>query len=179
MTESFRSATYKLFRINFNIKSPIMKKILILSLLATTLLLSSCRGSKGSSSVNTKPIKKDGVHFVKSESLSAVLDAAAKENKFVFVDFYTTWCLPCKLMDEEVFPDKAMGEFFQENFISYKVDAEKGNGINLATIYNVSAFPTLLFLDEKGRTVERNDGSLGYTALREMAERAAAQRAMQ
>ena len=155
-----------------------MKKILILSLLATTFLLSSCKGTKGSTSVNTKPSKKDGVYFVKSESLTAVLEAAEKENKFVFVDFYTTWCLPCKLMDEEVFPDKAMGDFFKENFISYKVDAEKGNGINLATIYNVGAFPTLLFLDEKGRTVERNDGSLGYSALLRMAERAAAQRPM-
>jgi len=156
-----------------------MKKILALCLLASALLISSCRGSKGSTTIKTKPSKKDGIYFVKSESLSAVLDAAAAENKFVFVDFYTTWCLPCKLMDEEVFPDKAMGKFFKENFISYKVDAEKDNGINLATIFNVGAFPTLLFLDEKGRTVERNDGSLGYSALLQMAERAAAQRPVQ
>ncbi len=155
-----------------------MKNILLLSLLSVVFLFSSCKGSKNT--IGTKPSKKTkGVHFVKSESLTDVLEAAEKEGKFVFVDFYTTWCLPCKVMDEEVFPDKELGDFFKENFISYKVNAEKDNGVNLATVYNVGAYPTLIFMDEKGTTVERSDGSLSYSALMQMAERAAAMRPMQ
>ena len=151
-----------------------MKNILLLSLLSALLLFSNCKGSKGTSGSKFK--NQPGVQFVSSQSLTAVLEQAEHENKLVFVDFYTSWCLPCKMMDEEVFPDKAMGDYFKENFISYKVDAEKGNGINLATIYNTKTFPTLIFMDARGRTIERNEGSLSYTALMDMAERAASHR---
>ena len=156
-----------------------MKNILLLSFLGLAILFSSCKGSKNT--IGSKPNKKKGpgVHFVESETLTDVLEAAERDGKFVFVDFYTTWCLPCRVMDDEVFSDEELGDFFKENFISYKVDAEKGNGVNLATIYNVGAYPTLIFMDEKGSTVERSDGSLSYSALMQMAERAASMRPMQ
>jgi thiol:disulfide interchange protein len=117
--------------------------------------------------------KKTGIQFTQSETLSDVLDKAAAENKLVFVDFYTTWCLPCKLMDQDVFPDRRLGEFMNENFVSYKVNAEQGNGVNLATLYNIEGFPTLLFLDTAGNVLERKLGaayqremySLGESAL--------------
>lgn len=109
--------------------------------------------------------KKTGVEFVKSATLSDVLDKATAENKLVFVDFYTSWCLPCKLMDQDVFPDRRLGEFMNENFISYKVNAEEGNGTSLAKIYNIEGFPTLLFLDNKGNVLERK---LGAAYQREM-----------
>lgn len=109
--------------------------------------------------------KKTGVQFTQSETLSDVLDKATAENKLVFVDFYTTWCLPCKLMDQDVFPDRRLGEYMNENFVSYKVNAEQGNGINLATLYNIEGYPTLLFLDSKGNVLERK---LGAAYQREM-----------
>lgn len=120
-----------------------------------------------------KEAKNTGVQFTSSQTLSDVLDLALAEDKLVFVDFYTTWCLPCKLMDEDVFPDKRLGEFMNENFVSYKVNAEKGNGVNLATLYSINAYPTLLFLDSKGNVLEKKIGaayqremfSLGEAAL--------------
>jgi len=111
--------------------------------------------------------KQTGVQFTQSETLSDVLDKASAENKLVFVDFYTTWCLPCKLMDQDVFPDRRLGDFMNDNFVSYKVNAEQGNGVNLATLYNVEGYPTLLFLDSKGNILERK---LGAAYQREMFE---------
>lgn len=76
-------------------------------------------------------------------------------------------------MDQDVFPDRRLGEFMNENFVSYKVNAEQGNGVNLAAIYNIEGYPTLLFLDAKGNVLERKLGaayqremySLGESAL--------------
>jgi len=135
--------------------------IIWLGLAFSLLTLGACKSKKGT----TGEVKQTGVQFTSSQSLSAVLDQAAAENKLVFVDFYTTWCLPCRLMDEDVFPDRRLGDFMNENFINYKVDAEKGNGVNLATLYSVQGFPTLLFLDQKGNVLERK---LGATYQREM-----------
>lgn len=112
---------------------------------------------------------------MKSEKLMPVLEAAKAENKLVFVDFYTNWCLPCKLMDEDVFTDEEFAEYMNANFINYKVDAEKANGPNLALIYQVMAFPTLLFLDGDGKVLVRKVGAAYQTELRSMGEQARAE----
>lgn len=107
-----------------------------------------------------------------SGKLMPVLEAAKAENKLVFVDFYTTWCLPCKLMDEDVFTDQEFGTFMNDNFINYKIDAEKGGGPDLALVYQVMVFPTLLFLDSNGRVLVRKDGAAYQTELRKLAAQA-------
>lgn len=142
-------------------------KLTISFLFVISLFLFSCGGGK-----NAKVVQTPGVHFTDSKTLSALLDQAEIENKLVFVDFYTTWCLPCRLMDEEVFPDQRVGDFMNENFINYKVNAEKDNGVNLAFVYEVSAYPTLLFLDAKGRVIEKKIGAAFHDELLTMAERA-------
>jgi thioredoxin-related protein len=57
-----------------------------------------------------------------------VLQEAQKQKKGIFVDVYTTWCAPCKWLDKEVFSQASVGDFFKQHFISYKIDAEKGQG---------------------------------------------------
>ena len=114
--------------------------------------------------------------FTESDQLMPLLDQAKKESKLVFVDFYTDWCLPCKLMEKDVFMNKELGAFFNKNFINFKVDAEKGNGVNLAQIFSIKAYPTLLFLNEKGQVLERKEGAAYHTELKAMAESAIAKR---
>lgn len=54
--------------------------------------------------------------------------------------------------------------------MSFKVNAEKGHGPDIATIYNVKGFPTLLFVDHNGVVIKQKDGLAFHTELREMAE---------
>lgn len=114
--------------------------------------------------------KASAFHFVKDAPLTKVVDRAIEENKLVFLDIYTDWCLPCQIMDEEVFSDQRLGDYINENFISYKVNAEQGYGPDIATLYNVRGYPTLLFLDHHGRILESKNGMAYHRELREMAE---------
>lgn len=74
------------------------------------------------------------------------LEAARAEGKPVFIDFYTSWCGPCKMMARDVFPQKAVGEYFNENFVCIKLDAEK-EGKEQARKYKVDAYPTFLVIN--------------------------------
>ena len=98
--------------------------------------------------------QKSGVNFFKG-SLKEGLALAKKENKKVFIDVYTTWCGPCKKMSKEVFPVKKVGDFYNANYISLKIDAEKGEGVDIARQYKVSGYPTLLYLDTKGEVIKK------------------------
>jgi thiol:disulfide interchange protein len=53
-------------------------------------------------------------------------DRAKQENKPIFVDTYASWCEPCKWMDQNTFSQTTVGDFFNKNYISWKVDVEKG-----------------------------------------------------
>ena len=59
-----------------------------------------------------------------------------------------------------------------ENFINFKVDAEKAQGLDLAIMYMVSSYPTLLFLDDQGNVLERKDGLAFHEELISMADSA-------
>jgi thioredoxin-related protein len=86
-----------------------------------------------------------------------VLEKAKQTNKPLFIDVYTSWCGPCKKMSKDIFPLAEVGKVYNENFVCYQVDAEKGEGIDIARKYEVKAFPTYLFV--------KSDGTLFYTAI--------------
>ncbi|MPR33432.1 thioredoxin family protein [Salmonirosea aquatica] len=77
---------------------------------------------------------------------------AKAEKKLIFVDVYTTWCGPCKMLDSQVFSDRETGRRMNAFFVSYKADAES-QGRALAVKYGVNAFPTGLFMDADGNLV--------------------------
>ncbi|WP_229128251.1 MULTISPECIES: thioredoxin family protein [Butyricimonas] len=86
-------------------------------------------------------------------SLEKALEKASDENKLVFVDCYTSWCGPCKIMAKEVLPLKEVGDFLNERFVCVKYDMEQGKGPEIAKKYNVEAYPTFLLLNVDGSLV--------------------------
>ncbi|HUM50521.1 MAG TPA: thioredoxin family protein, partial [Chitinophagales bacterium] len=77
----------------------------------------------------TMVFAEDGIQFEEKATWKQVLDKAKKENKFILVDCYTTWCGPCKWMTKEVFPKASVGEAINPNYISSAFDMEKGEGL--------------------------------------------------
>ena len=58
-----------------------------------------------------------GIRFAEG-SWKELLETAKKEGKLIFVDCYTEWCQPCKQMEQQVFPSKKVGKFYNEHFIN-------------------------------------------------------------
>ncbi|QBO57311.1 thioredoxin family protein [Chryseobacterium salivictor] len=96
-----------------------------------------------------------GMKFEENKTFKDLLALAKKENRLLFLDAYTTWCGPCKMMAKNVFPQASVGEFYNANFINSKIDMEKGEGIDIAKKYNVRAYPTYLFINGDGELIHR------------------------
>lgn len=105
-----------------------------------------------------------------SKSLDKVKKIAAKQDKFIFIDAYTTWCGPCKWMSANVFTDKTVGDFFNENFVNLKLDMEKGEGLEFAKQYQVVAYPTLLFINADGDLIHQRIGAVPAEGLLEFGQ---------
>lgn len=110
-----------------------------------------------------------GVVF--TDNLDEALAKAKVENKLVFIDFYTSWCGPCKVMSAQVFPLEQVGTFFNQNFINCKIQCDdNGVGVELGKKYQVVAYPTLMFLNKEGEIVHSAAGSLSPERLIQLAK---------
>lgn len=105
------------------------------------------------------PTFSQGINF-RQDDWQNVLVQAKAQKKLIFVDIYTAWCGPCKEMDKKTFTDISVGDKFNARFINYKVDAEKGFGITLAKRYNVTSYPTCLFVDPSENLIYKQEGLL-------------------
>ena len=97
---------------------------------------------------------------------------AALEKKLIFVDAYTTWCGPCKWMAKNVFTTEDVGSYYNHHFINAKIDMEKGEGLELTKLFNVSFYPSLLYIDSEGAIVHRAVGSRDGKAFIELGKEA-------
>lgn len=98
---------------------------------------------------------------------ATILAKAKTEKKLVFLDAYAAWCGPCKLMEKNVFTDKTVSDFYNQNFINAHFDMEKGEGPSLAAKYGIRSYPTLLFLNGEGEIVGKE---LGYMQTQQFLE---------
>ena len=89
---------------------------------------------------------------------------AKKSNAIIFVDAYATWCGPCKWMAQNVFNDSTVANYYNSHFLCYQLDQEKGEGPDFAKQYQVSAYPTFLFIDGNGQMIHKVVGEMEVKA---------------
>jgi thiol:disulfide interchange protein DsbD len=78
--------------------------------------------------------------------------------KPVIIDFYATWCTPCRELEEVTFHQPDIVQLAEKDFTMVKVDVTKGGNPyheELLKKYNVKGVPTIVFLDADGK--ERTD----------------------
>ena len=118
-----------------------MKKLFVLIVLMAGIVWGAEAQSKGITFEQTKEWKK-------------VLKKAKKEKKLIFIDCYTSWCGPCKMLSSQVFTREDVGNQFNADFVNVKYDMEKdADGVMLKDKFEVKAFPTLVFVDPNTQQV--------------------------
>ncbi len=95
--------------------------------------------------------------FVKEIDYSQLKETVAKEDK-VLIDFFATWCGPCKMLAPVI--DKVASKTEGVTFV--KVDIDKN--VEAAAEYGVQVIPTLVLV-EKGEVKAREQGFMPEAAL--------------
>lgn len=104
---------------------------------------------------STEPLPE--MSFLRDNFKEALAQAKAT-HKMVFFDAYTTWCGPCKMMVRKTFTDTSVAAFYNEHFVNITIEMESGDGPALQQRYKITAYPTLLFLNEDGGLVHKAVG---------------------
>lgn len=85
-------------------------------------------------------------------------------DQLTLVDFFATWCGPCKMMHPVL---EQLKDELGESIRIIKIDVDKNN--NLAMNYRVQSVPTLM-LFRKGEMLWRQSGALPLSALKNLIE---------
>lgn len=102
--------------------------------------------------------REDGVEFHEL-TFDQALERAASEDKLVFIDFFTIWCVPCREMDATTFKDPEVAAWLAEHTVALKVDAEASETNEaLAERFGVRSYPNYVFLSPEGELQDRLTG---------------------
>lgn len=90
-----------------------------------------------------------------------VKETLEKENgKIILVDFYATWCGPCKTLLPTI--EKLGGDVDSDKFLVVKMNVDESK--EFATMNNIRNIPALLFFKD-GKVVDRMIGGQSYETL--------------
>lgn len=106
---------------------------------------------------NTFGENTEGIQFFHG-SWEEAKSKAKEENKILFIDFYTQWCGPCLNMVKTVFILPEVGSFYNDKFVSLKIDAETKEGAVLAKQYAVRSYPTYAFVNPANEKIVHRSG---------------------
>ena len=110
---------------------------------------------------------------IKWMTFDQAVTAQKKAPKPIFMDVYTDWCGPCKMLDKQTFHDKAVVEYVNTNFYAVKFNAEGNSEVNykgqkytnpqfdaakqgrnsphaFGSVLKIQGYPTMIVLNEKG-----------------------------
>jgi len=86
-----------------------------------------------------------------------VLAKAKAAGKPVFIDFTTDWCGWCRKLEADTYSQASVGDAMKA-FVCVMIDAEKGEGVEIAKRYGAHSYPTLVIVDSSGDEIDRISG---------------------
>ena len=110
-------------------------------------------------------------------TLEEAVKLQKKMPKKIMVDVYTNWCGPCKMLDKNTFHNKDVVDYVNKHYYAVKFNGE-GNDVvtfdgktydnpnynpanakrrnsahQLTRYFQINAYPTIVFIDEKGKMI--------------------------
>jgi thioredoxin-related protein len=96
------------------------------------------------------------INFTTSSWEEVVRDAGTS-GKQIFLYAQTKSCRYCRQMEKEVFTNPRVIDYYNVNFISYKIDIEDGGtGEAISNQYGILAYPTYLYFDKTGKKLHQS-----------------------
>lgn len=90
---------------------------------------------------------------------------AQQQQKLLIIDFYTAWCIPCKMLDKAIFKNDSISAEISKNFVVLKYDAENDSLFNLSLKHHVCSYPTTVVLTGEGKLINKMFGTGGTQPL--------------
>tara|TARA_R100001132_G_C3265521_1_gene88514 strand:+ start:1016 stop:1477 length:462 start_codon:yes stop_codon:yes gene_type:complete len=113
--------------------------------------------------------------------MNEALEAQKETPKKIFMDVYTTWCGPCKLLDKNTLSHKDVIAFINKNYYAVKFNAEGNEEITFedftytnpnyqperkgrnathffADALRIPGYPSLVFFEENGKLIQAVPG---------------------
>jgi len=139
-----------------------MKSKLFFPLLLCLAILPLCSSSSGNTGAELTHLKSWQWELAKKK--------AGEQNRIIFVKGYADYCLPCKFMDENVFSDPEVINFFNANFVNMLVDVKTEEGKWFIEKYQLDLLPAMYFFSSDGKLLSAKNGSLDKTSLMKWAQ---------
>lgn len=106
--------------------------------------------------------------------LDDAIEIANDEHKPIIVNFYSRFNQLSKNINNQIFANKSIKQFFNENFVLAGVNVSKKDvKENLDSVYKISAIPAYLFLDNSGKELFRFEGSEAMNILNNFSSKSA------
>lgn len=101
--------------------------------------------------------------FPWGHDLAAAQARARAAHRSVLIDFETTWCGPCKSMDDWIWTDAEVAALLNAGFVGVKLDGDVEKA--LVGRFKVAGYPTMIVLDSGGVETRR---MVGYQSSKEI-----------
>ena len=124
-------------------------KIIALSLVVLTL---ACQTKK----------RERGKLLVIEQDWEKAKTMADRHDKLILIDFYTSWCGPCKVFDAQL-KDSIFADSLATHYLVFKYNAEKDDSIHLALKHHVTTYPTYILSTPDGQIISKQYGRFEET----------------
>ena len=118
--------------------------LFILLLIGITIIYNNLINKNNEQSIQENSLKnvkeEEQMEIIEIKNAEQFEQEVINESKIVFIDFYATWCMPCKTMSPII--EEIAKEHKEVKFV--KIDIDKNE--ELAIKYNIMSIPTMLVM---------------------------------